>query len=256
MACLVLSSVSAAYTHSSPTTTCLKQTALSLPPIPSPGRLPLSSVASLASTCLLTLSSPGFVTFRRGGGNQSTNHIHQAPSIININNNNNNNIDSNARDEYDDDHHIFYRHRTMATIITSIETMVMTMTMMMMVMKMMTMLMTMMTLNLVLVLVVVLLVNVDTMEHTEQNNTVILDTAGRRHGETQASSSGLVDISVLYTLPTDRRWCECTSGTDLLRQLYVLPHIKVADQTFHLTQSQYTDTGSTIPSTDPITPGA
>ena len=32
--------------------------------------------------------------------------------------------------------------------------------------------------------------------------------------------------------------------------------IEVTDQTFHLTQSQYTDTGLTSPSTDPITPGA
>ena len=32
--------------------------------------------------------------------------------------------------------------------------------------------------------------------------------------------------------------------------------IEVADQTFHLTQSQYTDAGPTSPSTDPITPGA
>ena len=32
--------------------------------------------------------------------------------------------------------------------------------------------------------------------------------------------------------------------------------IEVADQTFHLTQSQYTDTGPTSPSTDPIIPGA
>ena len=31
--------------------------------------------------------------------------------------------------------------------------------------------------------------------------------------------------------------------------------IEVADQTFHLTQSQYTDTGPTSPSTDPIAPG-
>ena len=31
---------------------------------------------------------------------------------------------------------------------------------------------------------------------------------------------------------------------------------EVADQTFYLTQSQYTDTGPTSPSTDPITPGA
>ena len=32
--------------------------------------------------------------------------------------------------------------------------------------------------------------------------------------------------------------------------------IEVADQTFHLTQSQYTATGPTSPSADPITPGA
>ena len=32
--------------------------------------------------------------------------------------------------------------------------------------------------------------------------------------------------------------------------------IEVADQTFHLTQSHYTDTGPTSPSADPITPGA
>ena len=32
--------------------------------------------------------------------------------------------------------------------------------------------------------------------------------------------------------------------------------IEVADQTFHLTQSQYTDTGLTSPSADPIMPGA
>ena len=32
--------------------------------------------------------------------------------------------------------------------------------------------------------------------------------------------------------------------------------IEVADQTFYLTQSQYTDTGPTSPSHDPITPGA
>ena len=31
---------------------------------------------------------------------------------------------------------------------------------------------------------------------------------------------------------------------------------KVADPTFYLTQSQYTDTGPTSPSADPITPGA
>ena len=32
--------------------------------------------------------------------------------------------------------------------------------------------------------------------------------------------------------------------------------IEAANQTFHLTQSQYTDTGPTSPSADPITPGS
>ena len=31
--------------------------------------------------------------------------------------------------------------------------------------------------------------------------------------------------------------------------------MEAADQTFHLTQSQYTDTGPTSPSADPVTPG-
>ena len=40
-------------------------------------------------------------------------------------------------------------------------------------------------------------------------------------------------------------------------QFYMLhTEIEVADQTFYLTQSQYTDTRPTSPSTDPITPGA
>ena len=37
---------------------------------------------------------------------------------------------------------------------------------------------------------------------------------------------------------------------------YCHTEIEVADPTFHLTQSQYTDTGPTSPSTDPTTPGA
>ena len=37
---------------------------------------------------------------------------------------------------------------------------------------------------------------------------------------------------------------------------YCHTEIQVADQTFYLTQSQYTDTGPTSPSADPITPGA
>ena len=50
--------------------------------------------------------------------------------------------------------------------------------------------------------------------------------------------------------------CQCTSRTDLLTCTCCHTEIEVADPTFHLTQSQYTDTGPTSPSTDPITPGA
>ena len=49
--------------------------------------------------------------------------------------------------------------------------------------------------------------------------------------------------------------CECISGTDLLNFDCCHTEIEVADPTFHLTQSQYTDTRLTSPSTDPITSG-
>ena len=57
---------------------------------------------------------------------------------------------------------------------------------------------------------------------------------------------------------TDCLIAGCVSGTDLLRQFYVLPHWekKVANEILYLTQSQYTDTGPTSPSADLITPGA
>ena len=48
----------------------------------------------------------------------------------------------------------------------------------------------------------------------------------------------------------------CISGTDLLNFTCCHTEIAVADQTFHLTQSQNTDTGPTSPSADSITPGA
>ena len=50
--------------------------------------------------------------------------------------------------------------------------------------------------------------------------------------------------------------CECISGTDLLNDTCCRTETEVSDQTFYLTQSQYTDTGPTSPGTDPLTPGA
>ena len=46
------------------------------------------------------------------------------------------------------------------------------------------------------------------------------------------------------------------SRTDLLNFTCCHTEIGVADQTFYLTQSRYTDTRPTSPSADPITPGA
>ena len=40
------------------------------------------------------------------------------------------------------------------------------------------------------------------------------------------------------------------------RFMYCHTEIKLADQTFYLTQSQYADTGPTSPSADSVTPGA
>ena len=48
--------------------------------------------------------------------------------------------------------------------------------------------------------------------------------------------------------------CKCISGADLLNFMCCHTETEVADQTFHLTQSQYTE--PTSPSADPITPGA
>ena len=57
------------------------------------------------------------------------------------------------------------------------------------------------------------------------------------------------DVCWLLKVPAT---CECISDN------FTCCHteIEVADQTFHLTQSQYTDIRPTRPSTDPITPGA
>ena len=51
--------------------------------------------------------------------------------------------------------------------------------------------------------------------------------------------------------------CKCISGTDLLRQFYVLPHWdRNCRSNFLPHPVTDTDTGPTSPSTDPIMPGA
>ena len=57
---------------------------------------------------------------------------------------------------------------------------------------------------------------------------------------------------------TSQQHASRISRTDLLMIFFTCCHTETeaADQTFHLNQSQYTDTGPTSPSADPITPGA
>ena len=50
--------------------------------------------------------------------------------------------------------------------------------------------------------------------------------------------------------------CKCISGICSDNCTCCHTEIEIADQTFHPTQSQYTDTGPTSPITDSITPGA
>ena len=66
-------------------------------------------------------------------------------------------------------------------------------------------------------------------------------------------SAAVVVVCWLLNVPAT---CKCISGTDLLNFTCCHNEIEVADQSFHLTQSQDTDTGPTSPSTDPLTPGA
>ena len=78
-----------------------------------------------------------------------------------------------------------------------------------------------------------------TDRHKEKAETETMREKGIREGE-RVIVCCLLSVQATY---------QCISGTDLLRQFYVLPHRDRSCQTFHLTQLQYTDTGPTSPST-------
>ena len=76
--------------------------------------------------------------------------------------------------------------------------------------------------------------------------------------ENQFSSSQLGRVVVLFVgCLTSQQHASVSQGR-ICTDNFTCCHteIEAADQTFHLTQSQYTDTGPTSPSADPITPGA
>ena len=68
---------------------------------------------------------------------------------------------------------------------------------------------------------------------------------------------GLVKICLFVGCLTSQQHASVSQGR-ICTDNYTCCHteIEAADQTFHLTQSQYTDTGPTSPSADPKTPGA
>ena len=68
---------------------------------------------------------------------------------------------------------------------------------------------------------------------------------------------GQSDVCLLVACLTSQQQASVSQGR-ICSDSFTCCHseIEVANQTFHLTQSQYTDTGPTSPSADPITPGA
>ena len=63
----------------------------------------------------------------------------------------------------------------------------------------------------------------------------------------------VVFVCWLLNVPATGKCISDGSAQTILRACHT--EVEAADQTFYLTQSQYTDTGLTSPSVDPITPG-
>ena len=79
--------------------------------------------------------------------------------------------------------------------------------------------------------------------------------------ETNSVSAGIAEHNVRVCLLvgcfTSQQQASVSQGRICLDNFTCChTEIEVADPTFYLTQSQYTDTGPTSPSADPITPGA
>ena len=67
------------------------------------------------------------------------------------------------------------------------------------------------------------------------------------------TAGDVVGLSWLFNVPAA---CMCISGTDLLRQLYFLPHWDRDCRSNYLTRSQNTEIRPASPRVYPITPGA
>ena len=79
----------------------------------------------------------------------------------------------------------------------------------------------------------------------------------RREAASQQQAHSAVIVCWLVGCLTSQQHASVSQGR-ICSDNFTCCHteIQVANQTFHLTQSQYTDTGPTSPSTDSFTPGA
>ena len=70
-------------------------------------------------------------------------------------------------------------------------------------------------------------------------------------------ADAVTNVCLLVACLTSQQQASVSQGRICSDNLtYCHTEIEVADPTFYLTQTQYTDTGPTSPSADPITPGA
>ena len=83
-----------------------------------------------------------------------------------------------------------------------------------------------------------------------------VETPKRRWRDDILGQQGLF-VCLLVSCLTSQQHASVSQG-EICSDEFTCCHteIEVADQTFYLTQSQFTDTGQTSPSADPITPGA
>ena len=78
-----------------------------------------------------------------------------------------------------------------------------------------------------------------------------------KHQDKEADRGGEETVCLFVGCLTSQQQTSVSQG-QICSDKFTCCHteIEIADQTFCLTQSQYTDTGPTSPSADPITPGA
>ena len=100
----------------------------------------------------------------------------------------------------------------------------------------------------------------DDSEYESSGNQYTASRAELKEVEEEERSCGILyqfDVCWLLGCLTSQQHASVSQGR-ICSDNFTCCHteIEVADQTFYLTQSQYTDTGPTSPSADPITPGA